>query len=164
MLSDTFNPKGECMKVSLKAVMCGIVLIAVGGVAFAGFANPDEAIRYRQAVMTVIGQHFGRLAAVVKGQAPYDKKDVEHNAVVIRTMAELPWDAVMFPGSAKGNTTLKGSALQEKDKFMVVARKLESATQKLAETAANDDPEAFKAQFGEVAGVCKTCHSTYRHK
>lgn len=150
------------MRISLKVVICGVVLVAMGGLAYAGFAKPEDAIRYRKAVMAVIGQHFGRLAAVVNGQAPYDKKDVEHNAMVIRTMAELPWDAVMFPGSDRGDTTLKASAMQEKDKFMSVARQFENAAQKLSVEANSGDLEAVKAQFGEVAGVCKTCHSAYR--
>ncbi len=152
------------MRISLKVVICGVVGVAMVGLAYAGFTKPEDAIRYRKAVMAVIGQHFGRLAAVVKGQAPYDKKDVEHNAIVIRTMAELPWDAVMFPGSDMGDTTLKASAMQEKEKFMSVARQFENAAQKLDETAKNGDLEAVKAQFGEVAGTCKTCHSDYRKK
>jgi cytochrome c556 len=152
------------MRVSLKGVIFGIVLTAIGGVALANFSKSEDAIKYRQAVMTVIGHHFGWLAAVVQEQTPYDRKAVEHNAMVIKTMAGLPWDAMMFPGSAQGHTTLKASALKEKDKFMSVARKLESATQKLEETAADGDLSTLKAQFGRVAGVCKTCHSTYREK
>ena len=152
------------MKISLKAMVCAIVLAAIGSMAYAGFSNPDDAIRYRKAVMTVIGQHFGRLAAVVKGQTPYDKEEVVHNATVIQTMAELPWDAVLFPGSDKGDTTLKSSAFQEKDKFMSVAHQFESATRKLTETARNGDLAALKAQFGAVVGDCKTCHSTFRHR
>ncbi len=152
------------MRVSLKGVILGIVLSAIGGVALAGFSKSEEAIEYRQSVMTVIGHHFGSLAAVVKEQAPYEQKAVEHDAMVIKTMADLPWDAMMLPGSTKGHTTLKASALKEKDKFMGVARELESTTQKLEETAADGDLSTVKAQFGVVAGVCKACHSTYRKK
>ncbi len=152
------------MRLSFKAVICGVVLVAMGGVAFAGFSSSEEAIGYRRAVMTVIGQHFGRIAAVVKGQSTYEKNDVEKNAMVIKTMAELAWEAVMFPGSDQGDTTLKASAIQDKEKFMAVARQFESATQKLAETAKNGDLGALKAQFGAVAGTCKTCHSTYRNR
>lgn len=152
------------MRISLKVMICGVVLVAMGALAYAGFAKPEDAIRYRKAVMTVIGQHFGSLAAVVKGQVPYHKEEVEHNAMVIRTMAELPWDAVMIPGSDTGDTTLKASAMQEKDEFMSVARKFEGATQKLFDTANKGDLDAVKTQFGDVAGMCKTCHSTYRKK
>jgi len=152
------------MSVSLKGVICAIVLTAIGGVALASFPKSEDAIKYRQSVMTVIGHHFGALAAVVKEQTPYDRKAVEHNAMVIKTMAELPWDAMMYPGSVKGHTTLKASALKEKDKFMGVARELESATQKLEETAADGDLSTVTAQFGKVAGVCKACHSTFRKR
>ena len=152
------------MRVSLKGMIFGIVLTAIAGVALASFSKSEDAIKYRQAVMTVIGHHFSWLAAVVQEQTPYDRKAVEHNAMVIKTMAGLPWDAMMFPGSAKGHTMLKASALKEKDKFMSVARELESATQKLDETAGDGDLSTVKAQFGIVAGVCKTCHSTYRMK
>jgi cytochrome c556 len=152
------------MKSSLKVVVCAIVLAAIGGMAYAGFSNPDDAIRYRKAVMTVIGQHFGDLAAVVNGKAPYDKKRVVHDATVIQTMAELPWDAVLYPGSDKGDTTLKSSALQEKDKLMTVAHQLENSTRKLTEIARDGDLAALKTQFGAVAGDCKACHSTFRHR
>ena len=152
------------MRISLKVVICGIVLTAMVGLAFAGFAKPEDAIRYRQAVMTVIGQHFGRIAAMVKGELPYSKDEVERNAAVLRTMAELPWEAVMVPGSDKGDTTLSTLAMKEKDKFMVVAQQFESAVQKLEQTTKSGDMEAVKAQFGEVAKSCKACHSTYRNK
>jgi cytochrome c556 len=144
--------------------MCGIILVVMGGLAFAGFAKPEDAIEYRKAVMTVIGQHFGRIAAVVKEQTPYNKGEVEHNAEVLQVMAGLAWEAVMVPGSDQGDTTLKPSAMQEKDKFMAAAQQFEGAVQKLAETAQSGDLMAVKAQFGEVAKSCKACHSTYRKK
>jgi cytochrome c556 len=150
------------MRKTSMVVICAVVLAVMSGAGFAGFANPEQAIRYRKAVMTVIGQHFGRLAAVVKGQAAYDKNDVKHNAVVIRTMSDLAWQAAMEPGSERGDTTLKVSAMQEKDKFMTIARQFEKATQKLVDAADNGNLEAVKAQFGEVAKSCKTCHSNYR--
>ena len=152
------------MRISLKVVICGIVLTAMGSLAFAGFAKPEDAIRYRQAVMTVIGQHFGQIAAVVKGQTPYNKDEVEHNAAVLLTMSELSWEAVMVPGSDKGNTTQNTLAMKEKDKFMAVAHQFETAVLKLAQTTKSGDIKAIKAQFGEVAKSCKACHSTYRKR
>jgi cytochrome c556 len=151
------------MKSSLRVVVCGIVFTAMGGLAYAGFAKPEDAIRYRQAVMTVIGEHFVRIAAVVKGQASYNKDELEHNAAVLRTMSELPWEAVMVPGSDRGNTTLSPLAMKEKDKFMTVAQQFQSAVQKLEQSSKSGDMEAVKAQFGEVAKSCKACHSTYRN-
>jgi cytochrome c556 len=150
------------MKLSLKGVLFGILLAAMCGQVFAEFAAPEDAIRYRQAVMTVIGEHFGRIAAAVTGQTPYDKKEAEENTVVLRTMAELPWEACLVTGSYKGKTTLKSLAMKEKDKFMAIAQQFESASEKLAEAAESGDQNAVGKQFGEVAKNCKACHTTYR--
>jgi len=151
------------MKSSLKVLIFGMVLTAMGGLAMAGFAKPEDAIRYRQAVMTVIGEHFGSMAAMVKGQAPYNKDELEHNAAVLRTMAGLAWEAVMVPGSDRGRTTLSALAMKEKDKFMTMAQQFQSAVEKLEQSSKSGDMEAVKAQFGEVAKSCKACHSTYRN-
>ncbi len=152
------------MKNSLKVLICGVLLAAVAGSAYAAFSKPEDAVRYRQAVMTVIGHHFGALAAVVKGQTPYEKEGVESDARVIRTMSHLPWEACLEPGSYSGNTTLKTSVQTEKDSFMKIAKEFEHASQKLLAAAKSGELDAVKAQFGEVAQNCKACHSTYRNK
>jgi cytochrome c556 len=151
------------MRISLKGVILGIVLATIGGLAFAGFDTPEDAIRYRTAVMTVIGEHFGRLAAVVTGKTPFNENAVNHDTVVLRTMAELPWDACMVPGSEKGKTTLKAKAMKEKDKFMAIAKEFEQASKKLAETAGSGDLKAIREQFGDIANNCKSCHTTFRN-
>jgi cytochrome c556 len=150
------------MRRSLKGAVCGIMLVAMGGLAFAEFTTPEDAIGYRKAVMTVIGEHFGRIAAVVTGQTPFNGKALAHHTMVLRTMAELPWEACMVPGSYKGKTTLKASVMKEKDNFMTMARQFENSSNKLDETAKGDDLNAIGAQFGEVAKSCKGCHTTYR--
>ncbi len=152
------------MKALLKAAICAALLVVVGGYAFAAFSKPEDAVRYRQAVMTVIGHHFGSLAAVVKGQTPYDTDAVVHDAKVIRTLSELPWEACLTPGSYAGDTTLKASALAEKDRFMGIARQFEDDSGKLVKAAETGDPDALRAQFGQVVKNCKTCHSTYRNR
>jgi cytochrome c556 len=150
------------MRTSLKVVICAGILVVVGGLAFAGFAKPEDAVRYRQAVMTVIGHQFGNIVAVLQGKAPYEKDKLEHDAMVIHTMAGLPWEAALVPGSYKGNTTLKPSVLKEKSKFLAIAGRLESATKKLAQTAKRGDLKAIGEQVGKVAEDCKACHSAFR--
>ena len=151
------------MGISLKGMILGIVLATMAGIAFAAFDTPEDAIRYRTAVMTVIGEHFGRLAAVVTGQTPFNENAVKRDTVVLRTMAELPWDAFMVPGSDKGKTTLKAKAMKEKDKFRTMAQEFEQASKKLAETAGSGDLKAISEQFGDMANNCKSCHTTFRN-
>ncbi|MEE9192615.1 MAG: hypothetical protein V3U04_08400 [Candidatus Aerophobetes bacterium] len=56
------------MKGMWKIVVCFAVVAGIIGAAYAQFARTDDAIKYRQAAMFLIGQHMGRMAAVVKGK------------------------------------------------------------------------------------------------
>lgn len=150
------------MRSSLIGAACGIMLIAVGGVAFAKFATTDDAINYRKAVMTIIGEHFAQIAAVATGQRPYNVNSLSRHTMVVRTMAELPWEACLMPGSQKGKTTLNKTAIEEKDDFMAMARQFETLTGTLDKTVRSGDLDAVKVQFGKVAKSCKQCHTTYR--
>ena len=150
------------MRSRLIGAVCGIMLIGVGGLAFAKFATTDDAIEYRKAVMTVIGEHFAQIAAIVTGQSPYNVNSLSRHTMVVRTMAELPWEACLMPGSQKGKTTLKKTAIEEKDDFMAMAKQFEKLTSALDETAKSGNQDAVKVQFGEVAKSCKNCHMTYR--
>jgi cytochrome c556 len=150
------------MKKMAKVLIVLTLILGFLGVAYAQFAKPEDAIQYRQSVMFLIGQHFGRMAAVVKGQSPYDKAAFEQNAALVDTLATLPWEAFMVPGTDKGKTGLKSSAFKEKDKFMQDAKKMEAETAKLAETAQTGNMDAIKAQLGETAKSCKSCHDDFR--
>ena len=55
---------GGKMKTLLKISVCFVlVAIALGG-AYAQFAKPEYAIKYRKSVMFLIAQHFGRMGAI----------------------------------------------------------------------------------------------------
>jgi len=150
------------MKKMATALIVLILITGFLGVAHAQFTKPEDAIQYRQSVMFLIGQHFGRMFAVVKGQSPYDKRAFEQNAALVDTLATLPWEAFMVPGTDKGKTGLKSSAFKEKEKFMQDAKKMEAEVAKLVETAQTGNLDAAKTQIGETAKSCKSCHNDFR--
>lgn len=152
------------MRSTLKVLVCAITLIAMGGLAFANFATTDDAISYRKAVMTILGKHFGSIAQVVTGQPPLKSEALSKDTLVLRTMADLAWEACLMPGSQKGRTTLKKTVMDEKDAFMALARQFEVQTNKFDETVKSGDSDSIKAQFGEIAKSCKECHMTYRKR
>jgi cytochrome c556 len=84
--------------------------------------------------------------------------------MVVETLSHLPWEAVMVPGTDKGNTTLKSSAFKQQAKFNEVAQTFEKQTTKLVSTAKSGDFSAIKRQFGEVGKSCKACHTQFRTK
>ena len=96
------------IKIIAVLVIFGVLI----GVAYAQFAKPEDAIKYRQSVMFIIAQHFGRLGAMVKGKQPFDQKTFASNAAVIENLAGLPWEAFLVPGSDRGKTTMKSSVLK----------------------------------------------------
>jgi cytochrome c556 len=149
-----------------KLVACVVAVIVMGvlvGAAVAQFAKPEDAIRYRQSVMFLIGQHVTRMAAVVKGEAPYDKAAFEKNAIEVDTLYQMPIiEAFTFPGSDKGSSRMKSEALSEKDKLSQLHSTTQAELTKLVTTAKTGDLNAIKAQFGTATGSCVACHKAFQ--
>lgn len=126
----------------------------------AQFAKPEDAIKYRQSAYSVMGNHFGRLGAMVNGRVPYDAKIAADNAALVATLAKLPGNA--FPvGSETGlNTRAKPEIWKDTAKFTAAFEKMVDATSKLP--AAAGDPAALKTAFGAAGATCKACHDDFR--
>ena len=152
------------MKILLKVVIC-IVLVAVAfGGAYAQFAKPEYAVKYRKSVMFLIAQHFGRMGAMVKEKLPYNQEVFAKNAMLVKTFSSLPWEASMVPGTDKGDTTLNSEVFMKPAKFKEVSQNFETQTTKLVSVAQSGDFTGIKAQFGEVGKSCKACHTQFRTK
>jgi cytochrome c556 len=152
------------MKKFAKLSICLIILtVAIGG-AYAQFAKPEDAIKYRKSVMFLIAQHFGRMGAVVKGKTDYDQQAFTRNATVMEALSQLPWEASMEPGTDKGDTTLNAAVFAKQDEYKASAQAFEAGSAKLVSVSQSGDLNAIKAQFGEVAKSCKSCHDKFRTK
>ncbi len=99
--------------------------------AAAQFAKPEDAIKYRQSALFMMGQHFGRIGAMVNGKAPYDAKAAQANADVVASLASLPW-AGFGPGTDKdAPTKAKPGVWSEHAKFTEYSEKLQAEVAKL---------------------------------
>lgn len=146
--------------IGVAALSAAGVMVAVP--AAAQFKKPDDAIKYRQAAFTVMGTHFARIGAVVKGAAPYDAKQVAHDAAVVETMSTLPF-AAFGEGTDMGlKTRAKAEIWSDPAAFKAAAEKMQKAVVKLAEVAKSGDEAALKPAFGEVGKACKGCHDKFR--
>ena len=152
------------MKKLVKILICIVIVVGTLGGAHAQFGKPEDAIKYRQAVMFLIAKHFGRMGAVVKGQKPYDREDFARNAAVVKTLSTLPWEAFMVPGTDKGKTGLKSVAFSKQAEFNMAAEKMEAEVTKLVKAADSGDLNSIKAQFGKVGQTCGGCHKKFRAK
>ena len=152
------------MKKPLMILVCIVFVAAALGGAYAQFAKPQDAIKYRQSVMFLIGQHFGRMGAMVKEQTPYNQQVFRHNAMVVETLSRLPWEAMMTPGTEKGDTRMNAAVFAKQTEFKEAAQTFETQADKLVSMAQSNDFAAIKKQFGAVAKSCKACHGQFRTK
>jgi cytochrome c556 len=129
--------------------------------AAAQFAKPDDAIKYRQSALFVMGQHFSRVGAMANGRVPYDAAAAAANADIVAEMAKLPWAG--FSAGAEGGKA-KPEIWKEAAKFKEHQDKMIAETGKLAVAAKAGNIDALKAQFGATAGSCKACHDSFRNQ
>ncbi len=131
--------------------------------ASAQFAKPEDAIKYRKAVMTVMGTHFSRLGAMAQGKAPFDAKQVVDNEAVFEMTTKLAWPA--FPeGSDKGETKAKAEIWKDAAKFKEAQDKLLAESIKLNAAAKSGKLDDLKTATAAVGGACKNCHDNFKEK
>jgi cytochrome c556 len=150
----------------MKRMLGGFVLSTLLVIPFAAqaqFAKVEDAVKYRQSALSLMGTHFGRIGAVVKGEKPYDKAAVEADAAVVEMMAKLPWSA--FPaGSDTANSKARPEIWKEQDKFRAASEKMQAEVAKLSAAARSGDLGAIKSAFGSTGQSCKACHDNFKNK
>lgn len=137
-------------------------LLAMSAPASAQFAKPEDAIKYRQSALFVMGQHFGRVGAMANGRVPFDAKVAADNAEIVADMAKLPWAGFGAGTDKGGNTRAKPEIWTEQAKFKENSDKLIAESAKLAAAAKTGNLDSLKTAFAATAGTCKACHDAYR--
>ncbi len=149
---------------TLACIVSAAALVGLSAPAAAQFAKPEDAIKYRQSALSVMGAHFGRIGAMANGKVPFDAKVAADNADIVSVMAKLPW-AGFGPGTETGgNTKAKPEIWSEQAKFKENSEKMQAETVKLAAAAKTGDLGMLKTAFSATADTCKTCHDAYRNK
>lgn len=59
--------------------------LAVSLPAAAQFQKPEDAVKYRQSALSLMGTHFSRLGAMANGRVPFDAKAAQDNAALVET-------------------------------------------------------------------------------
>jgi cytochrome c556 len=150
------------MKLQKLLLISSATILAIGtGTAIAQFKNSEDAIKYRQSVFTVMANSFGKIGAVVKGEAPYNKDEVAKNAAVVATLSTLPWQA-FGPGTEGGKA--QSDIWSDNAKFKAASEKMQLAVANLNTAAQSGDLESIKKAFGAAGASCKNCHDDFKKK
>ena len=127
-------------------------------------AKPEDVIKYRQSVYRVMGWNFGPMAAMMKGEKPYDKEVFARHAMIVSQVAPLAMEG-FAAGPDKGeDTKAKAEIWTKSADFKEKMDKMTVETNKLATIARAGSFDEIKKQFGATGGACKACHDDYRSK
>ncbi len=129
--------------------------------AAAQFAKPDDAVKYRQSALSVMGTHFGRLGAMANGKMPFDAKAAQESADIVVFMSKLPWAG--FGAGTEGGKA-KPEVWKEQAKFHDLGGKMQAEVVKLDAAAKTGSLDSLKAAFGPAAASCKSCHDSFRNR
>lgn len=150
------------MKHSIQAALVAAAF-AVAAPASAQFAKPEDAVKYRQSAMALIGNHMGRINAQLKSGNP-NVAAIQSSAALVETLSKLPFEAFTPGSDMVANTKVKPEYFKDTAKVKDLIDKMQSEVRQLAATAKGGDVKAIQAQFGKVGQACKACHDDYRMK
>lgn len=148
----------------MKKLVSAAVLLTFAAVAVpasAQFARAEDAVKYRKAAFTLLGNHFGALGAMANGKMPYNAAVAAEAGDVVAVVAKLPWRA-FADGTDKGDTRAKPEIWKEMPKFKEGSEKMQAEIAKLAAAAKTGNLDNLKAAFGPAAQSCKACHDQFR--
>jgi cytochrome c556 len=132
--------------------------------ALAQFAKAEDAVKYRQSAFFIMGQNFGRVAAMAQGKAPFDAKVAAESAAIAETMSKLPWAGFVAGSESAGSSKAKPEIWADAAKFKEGADKMQAEMTKFSAAAKTGSLDNIKAALPGVGGTCKACHDDFRAK
>jgi cytochrome c556 len=132
--------------------------------AAAQFQKPEDAIKYRQSALTVMGSHFGRIGAMANGRVPFDAAAAQANADLVVSMSKLPYVAFGEGTDKGGNTRAKAEIWTNRADFDSKAKAMQDEVLKLQAATKTGNLDQIKAAFGDAGKSCKSCHDNYRRE
>jgi cytochrome c556 len=144
----------------LRTVTCAVVALCLGAGAVFAAGEPQVV---RQDLMKTIGGSLGALAAIAKGQKPYDAETVKTALSTISQSAKAFPD--QFPaGSETGFETEASPAIwQNMDDFKAKSIKLSNDAATIL-AAMPADPAGVGQAMQTLGAECGACHQSYRLK
>ena len=131
--------------------------------ASAQFSKPENAVKYRQSGMFMMGQNFYRVVGMANGRIPFDAKVAADSAAVAEIMSKLPWDGFV-PGTNVGQTKAKPEIWANKVKFDDYAKKMQAEMSKLAVATKSGNLDSIKLAVRATGAACESCHDDFQDK
>ena len=146
---------------------CALIALALAAAlpAQAQFRKPEDAVKYRQSVMYVMGTSFySRIGAMVKERVPFDAQAAQEHADVVVTMSKLPWPAFTPDTNGVGRTDAKSNLWNELPKFKDFSEKMQAEALKLQAAAKTGNLDNLKAAYRALDKACSSCHDAFTNQ
>ncbi|MBB3314491.1 MULTISPECIES: cytochrome c [unclassified Rhizobium] len=146
----------------LKAIAAAVLVAGLGVVGVAIAAQEDGTHEARSALMKKVGGAAGAMAAIAKGEKPYDAEVVKASLMTIAETAKVFPDQFK-PGTEKGDKAASPKIWEDHADFKARAAKLsDDADKLLAQLPA--DPAGVGAAMKALGANCGGCHEKFRIK
>lgn len=147
---------------------CGAALLATAiaftPAAVAHFDKDEPMQSYRQSIFALIGMNFGPIAAMVKGDIPWDQDAMAGYANDLDDIVDLDLIRGFAPGSEKGTTRAKPAIWDNMDDFASKLDDLRDAAASLDEAVEGGERKEIANAVRDTGGACKACHDEYKAK
>ena len=145
----------------LKSLTAGVLVLGLG--VTLAFAAADDQIKARQAEMKANGKAMGALAAIMKGEAPYDAAVVKASLDTMASGEAAAGEAKAWDASSKDGATVETWAKPEIwAEGSDVGVKYQAWVDARTALAATTDEAGFKAAFPALGKSCQGCHEEFR--
>jgi cytochrome c556 len=132
----------------------------------AALADPaEDAVAARQGFFKLLGAEIGPLAAMAKGEVPYDATKAAAHGSDLKALTGYGLPELFIDGTSqddlKGKTWAKPDIWMDKEDFAAKFAALQKAVADNAGKLGAGRAE-MGAALGAIGGACKSCHDAYK--
>jgi len=145
-----------------RIAVAALSLLLLSPLAISHLDDKEIPQSYRQSYFTLLALNFGPMAAMVKGEIPWDSAAFARYANELATVTSLDLKRGFPEGSHTGKTRAMPEIWENKDDFNAKADDLATAAQALKQAVDSGDKDAIVESFKATGGACKVCHDDYK--
>ena len=130
--------------------------------ATASGTEPEDIIKYRQAVMKSVGGHMAAAAQIVRGKVDYSDDLLYHAESIAQSMQST---ASLFPEDSDfGDTRALVEIWEQPAEFGKIVEQASTASTAFLQAVKAGDHAELRTEFEKLGEACKACHKDYREE
>ncbi|MEN3974121.1 cytochrome c [Emcibacter sp. SYSU 3D8] len=143
------------------ALVAGVLSIAVLPNAFAE-DKAEDAVKYREALMEVVGGHTQSFFALLQGKVSHPEDLAWHADSLAEASKRVKGAFVQNTAGSGAKTEAKDGIWAAGSEFTKLAGDFETAAANLSAAVKSKDQAAIGAAAKALGGACKGCHDKFK--